>query len=88
VLDQSDIQLLKVEPRAGVALDAKQDGNSLHISIGKAIADGSLAMITLQADHPSNGPVNLSLQNLKVEKENHAQIASTVALPKQIVVSP
>ena len=88
VLDQSDIQLLKVEPRAGVALDAKQDGNSLHISIGKAIADGSLAMITLQADHPSNGPVNLSLQNLKVEKENHAQIASTVALPKQIAVSP
>jgi general secretion pathway protein D len=88
VLDQSEIQLLKVEPRAGVALDAKQNGNSLHISIGKAIADGSLAMITLQADHPSNGPVNLSLQNLKVEKENHAQIASTVALPKQIAVSP
>ncbi|MGQ7934243.1 secretin N-terminal domain-containing protein [Paraburkholderia sp. D1E] len=88
VLDQPDIQLLKVEPRAGVALDAKQEGNSLHISIGKATADGSLAMITFQADHPSNGPVNLSLQNLRVEKESHAQMASTVALPKQIVVSP
>ncbi len=44
-------------------------------------------MITLRADHPSNGPVNLSLQNLKVEKENHAQMISTVTLPKQIVVS-
>jgi len=88
VLDQPDIRLLKVEPRVGVALDAKQDGNTLHISIGKAAADGSLAMITCQADRPSNGPLNLSLQNLKVEKENHAQIATTVALPKQIVVSP
>jgi general secretion pathway protein D len=87
VLDQAEIHLLKVEPRAGVTLAAKQDGSSLHISIGKAAADGSLAMITLQADHPSNGPLNLSLQNLKVENENHVPMASTVALPKQIVVS-
>jgi general secretion pathway protein D len=88
VLDQPDIQLLKVEPSAGVVVDAKQDSNSLHISIGKAAADGSLAMITLRSDRPSNGPLNLSLQNLKVENEKHAQLASTVALPKQIVVSP
>ncbi|MET3228362.1 UNVERIFIED_ORG: general secretion pathway protein D [Burkholderia sp. 1263] len=88
VLDQPGIRLLKVEPRAGVALDARQNGNSIHISIGKSVVDGSLATITFQADHESNGPLNLSLQNLKVEQENHAPMASTVALPKSIVVSP
>jgi general secretion pathway protein D len=88
MLDQPEIHLLKVEPRAGVVFDVKQDGNRLHISIGKAAADGSLAMITFQADHASNGPLNLSLQNLKVENENHAPLTATVALPKQILVSP
>jgi general secretion pathway protein D len=88
MLDQPEIQLLKVEARTGVTIDAKQDGNRVHISIGKAMANGSLAMITFQADRPSNGPLNLSLQNLKVENENHEQLAVTVALPKQILVSP
>jgi general secretion pathway protein D len=88
MLDQPEIQLLKVEARTGVTIDAKQDGNRLHISIGKATANGSLAMITFQADRPSNGPLNLSLQNLKVENESHEQLAVTVALPKQILVSP
>ncbi|WP_213766679.1 secretin and TonB N-terminal domain-containing protein [Caballeronia sp. dw_19] len=88
MLDQPEIELLKVEPRTGVKVDAKQDGNRFHITIGKAAATGSLAMITFQADHPTNGPLNLSLQNLKVENENHEQLAVTVALPKQILVSP
>jgi general secretion pathway protein D len=89
VLDQSGIRFIKIEPRAGVTLDAKQEGNSLHISIGKVpAADGSLAMLTFQADQAPGGPLNLSLQNLKVEKENHAQMAAAVALPKQIAVSP
>jgi general secretion pathway protein D len=88
MLDQPEIQLLKVEARTGVTIDAKQDGNRVHISIGKAMANGSLAMITFQADRPSNGPLNLSLQNLKVENESHEQLTVTVALPKQILVSP
>ncbi|TAL99151.1 MAG: hypothetical protein EPN73_00965 [Paraburkholderia sp.] len=89
VLDQSGIRFIKIEPRAGVTLDAKQEGNSLHISIGKVpAADGSLAMLTFQADQAPGGPLNLSLQNLKVEKENHAQMAAAVAVPRQIAVSP
>jgi general secretion pathway protein D len=88
VLDRPDIQMLKVEPRTGVVLNAKRNGDNVHISIGKATADGSLAMISFQADRPAGSPLNLSLQNVKVEKESHVQIPSTVALPRQIVVSP
>jgi general secretion pathway protein D len=87
VLDQPDVRLLKVEPREGVALDAKQDGNGVHISMGKTTAGGSLAMITFQIDHASNGALNLSLQNLKVENENHLPLTSAVTLPKQIAIS-
>jgi hypothetical protein len=70
-----------------VALDAKQDGNGVHISMGKTTAGGSLAMITFQIDHASNGALNLSLQNLKVENENHLPLTSAVTLPKQIAIS-
>jgi general secretion pathway protein D len=71
-----------------VTVDAKQDGNRVHITIGKAAANGSIAMLTFQADKPSNGPLSLSLQNLKLENEKHEPLAVTVALPKQILVSP
>ncbi|WP_175873178.1 tetratricopeptide repeat protein [Burkholderia sp. BCC0397] len=86
VLDQPGIRLLKVEPRDGVALDAKQEDNLVHVTVGKTTTDGSLGMLTFQARQVSKAPVNLSLQNLTVLK-NDAQLASSVALPKQLTVS-
>jgi general secretion pathway protein D len=89
VSDQPDVKLLNTEPRSGVVLDAKQTGNTFHIKVGKvATADGSLATITLEAAHPTNGLLNLSLQNLKVEKDDHSSMTTVVALPKQISVGP
>lgn len=89
VSDQSGIQLLKIEPRSGVVVDAKWQGNALHVSVGKlSRADGQLATVTLEAAQASNGPINLSLQNLKVENPEHAPVAAAVALPKQIIITP
>ncbi|WP_322026522.1 hypothetical protein [Burkholderia sp. BCC1977] len=86
VLDQPGIQLLKVEPRDGVTLDARQDGGVVRIAVGKASADGSLGMLTFRAAQASKGPVSLSLQNLKVWA-NDAQLVGMVALPRQLTVS-
>ncbi|KVO10951.1 hypothetical protein WL30_27110 [Burkholderia ubonensis] len=86
VLDQPGIQLLKVEPRDGISLEARQDNNVIHITVGRAAANGSLGMLTLQAKQKSKVPVILSLQNTKV-LHNDAQLSSTVALPKQLAVS-
>jgi len=86
VLDQPGIRLLKVEPRDGIALDARQDGSVVHITLGNASADGSLGMLTFQARQASTDPVNLSLQNPKVRR-NDALLTGTVALPKQLTVS-
>ena len=88
MLDQPEIQLLNVEARAGVTVNAKLDGNRVHITIGKAVANGSIAMLTFQADKPSNGPLGLSLQNLKLENEKREELAVTVTLPKQILMLP
>ena len=83
--DQPGIQLLKVEPRAGVTLDAREHG-VIHIAVGAATPDGSLGMLTFQARQASKDPVNLSLQNLRVQRDN-AQLAGTVALPKPLTIS-
>jgi general secretion pathway protein D len=89
VFDQPGVKLLKIEPRAGVALNADPQENRLHVSVGTtAQATGPIAALTLEMQQPSNGPLNLSLQNLKVENEAHAQVGAAVALPKQITVSP
>jgi general secretion pathway protein D len=89
VFDQPGVKLVKIEPRPGVALDANPQDNRLHVSVGStAQADGQIAALTLQMQQPSNGPLNLSLQNLRVENEAHAQVSAAVALPKQITVSP
>ena len=85
VPDQPGIQLLKVEPRAGVTLDARREHGVIHIAVGAATPDGSLGMLTFQAAG-LEGPVNLSLQNLKVQRDN-AQLAGTVALPKTLTIS-
>lgn len=87
VLDQTGLRLAKVTPRDGTALEAKQDGNIVHISMGKVNAEGSLAMLTFQSDGTSQGILNLSLQNLKVERENHTEMRSTISLPKQVSLS-
>ncbi|MBN3759420.1 general secretion pathway protein GspD [Burkholderia sp. Ac-20365] len=88
IVDQPDVKLVRTEPRAGVAFDAKQSGGTFHISVGKvAIADGPLATLTLEAARQSNGPLNLSLQNVKVERNDHVPMAAAVALPKQITVA-
>ena len=86
VLDQPGLHLLKVEPREGVTLDARQDGNVIHLTIGKITADGSLGMLTLRAQQGSKAPLNLSLQNTSVFL-NQAPRPSLVALPKQLTVS-
>jgi general secretion pathway protein D len=86
VLDQPGLQLLKVEPRSGVTLDARQDGDVIHLAIGKATADGSLGMLTLRARQGSKVPLNLSLQNASV-LQNDAPRPSSVALPRQLNVS-
>ncbi|MFC0397531.1 hypothetical protein [Paraburkholderia rhizosphaerae] len=89
VLDQPGLRLLKVEPHSGVLIDAKPQGNGLHIAIGKVTqSDGPLAAISLETDPPSNGPVNLSLQNLHVENASNAPLSAAVALPRPIIVSP
>jgi general secretion pathway protein D len=86
VLDQPGIRLLRVEPRDGVALDAKQEDNLIRITVGKTATDGSLGTLTFQARQASKAPVNLSLQNLTVLKDD-AQLDGSVALPKQLTVS-
>ena len=86
MLDQPGLHLLKVEPREGVTLDARQDGNVIHLTIGKITADGSLGMLTLRAQQGSKAPLNLSLQNTSVFL-NQAPRPSLVALPKQLTVS-
>ncbi len=89
VLDQPGMRLLKIEPRTGVVLDANMQGDRLHVSVGKvARADGLIAAIGLEAAQPTNGALNVSLQNLKVENERNVPVASAVALPKQITVLP
>jgi general secretion pathway protein D len=87
VLDQAGTHLSKVAPREGIAVEAKQEGSIVHVSIGKAVADGSLAMLTFQSDSASTGILNLSLQNLKVEQDDHTQMRVQVALPKQIILA-
>jgi len=86
VLDRPGIRLLKVEPRDGVVLEAKQEDNVVHITVGKTIPDGSLGMLTFQAEQAWKAPINLSLQNLTVLKSD-ARLAGAVALPKQLTVS-
>lgn len=88
VLDQPGLHLTKVAPRDGISLEAKQDGNIVHVSIGKSIADGSLAVFTFQSDSTSGGILNLSLQQPKVEQENQKRIRGAVTLPKQVTLSP
>jgi general secretion pathway protein D len=86
VLDQPDTRLLKVAPREGVEMEANQDGNVIHISIGKNVSSGSLGMLIIQAAGAAGSTLNLSLQNPKAEQENHAEIPVTVALPRQITL--
>jgi len=86
LLDQPGIQLLKVEPRDGVTLNARQDNDVIHIAVGATAADGSLGMLTFRASQASKEPVNLSLQNLKVLK-NSTALSGTVALPRQLTVT-
>jgi general secretion pathway protein D len=88
VLDQPGTHLLKASPRNGVALDANQEGNVVHITIGKANAAGPLVILTLQSDMSTGGILNLSLQNPKVEKDDHTQLNSAVGLPGQINIAP
>jgi general secretion pathway protein D len=88
VLDQPGMQLAKVTPREGTVLEARQDGSIVHLSMSKGGADGSLAMLTFQSDSASGGILNLSLQNLKVESEDHVQIRGAVTLPKQVTLTP
>jgi general secretion pathway protein D len=87
VVDQPDIKLLKVVPHDGVAVEARQDANVIHISIGSAAARGALAMLTFRSESSTASMLNLSLQNPKVEQENQTPIRSAVSLPRQIAIS-
>lgn len=86
VLDQPGVQLLKIEPRDGIELQARQDGNIIHIAVGRAGANGSIGMLSFKTTHISKTTISLSLQNAKA-LENDGQLSSAVALPKQLVVS-
>jgi general secretion pathway protein D len=89
VADQPGIELLKIEPHSGVALDAKPQENRLHVSVGKvAHSDGPIATLTFKASQRSAGALNISLQDLKVQDKTGAPAATAVALPKQIALLP
>ncbi len=87
MIDQPHIKLLKAVPQDGIVVETKQDGNIVHISIGKAASEGTLAVLTFQPEDTVAGLLNLSLQNPKAEQEDKVQIRSAVALPKQITIS-
>lgn len=86
IVDQPGIQLLKTEPREGIAIDARQENNVIHLKVGKASTNGSIGMLTLKAKQKLKAPVNLSLQNIKASR-GETPVPGIVAPPKQLTVS-
>lgn len=88
--DQPGIELVKAMPVAAVsAFDAEQQGQGIHITVGKATAaSGPLVMLTLKATQPSAAPLTLLLQNAVAHKVGDAALLVATPAPRQVQVAP
>lgn len=90
VFDQPGLELVRTTPVADTALlDAQKTEKGVHIKVGQTgSTSGPLAMLTLKASQVTGVPVTIVMQNAQAKKSGDVTVLVSVAMPRQLLVTP